>query len=158
MERFSTLPAGILAVGLTVLPEDASAQWRGGWRGGGFGHGSFGADTAGRAAGAWRGGWEAGPSLWQGLGRWSVGRWSVDRRGGVQLTLLWLTAATHPSSYGYHRALTPHPMGTPILSRLLLPLVPRFLWLFSGPLVRGPRRPVNLFLHLLRPGLRDARC
>jgi hypothetical protein len=54
MRRFLTLAAGILAAGLTVLPEDASAQWRGGWRGGGVGY-----------RGAWGGGYRG---AWGGAG------------------------------------------------------------------------------------------
>ena len=75
MKRFLTLAAGILAVGLTVLPEDASAQWRGGWRGGGFGHrGALGGGIAaadGEEAG------EAGTVTMAGAG--AVERWPLER-------------------------------------------------------------------------------
>jgi hypothetical protein len=68
MKRFLTLAAGILAVGLTVLPEDASAQWRGGWRGGGFGHrGALGGGYRGHWGGGWRGAaWRGPAGGWRG--------------------------------------------------------------------------------------------
>jgi hypothetical protein len=107
MRTFLTLSAAAVAVGLTMIPEEASAQWRGGWRGGGFRGGGF----------AWRGGWGGGfrPAAvaWRGGGWHGVaqrcmagrlGRLSLGRLGLSPLALRLLSALSQLLGLGRGRA------------------------------------------------------
>jgi hypothetical protein len=100
MKRF-LFSAALLAAGIAMMPEDASAQWRGGggWRGGGFAHRSGGFAHRGgwRGGGfAYRGGWGGGWRGGYGYRRYGWGAGALAA-GAV----IGAAAASSYPSYGY---------------------------------------------------------